>query len=155
MDRVLVGATIGVIIGGLLGTLASNLDAGFQLNHPGPGGGSQTVNLTKVVVALAIVFGAGAGGIIGAIAGAVSARPDARPLPAWFWWVIIGLLILVVILGVFVAVWAFLPSKSPDPGRGPEPKANHLPNPPPDRIAPKEEAPKVEPAPERPRAKQQ
>lgn len=145
MDRVLVGAAIGAILGALLGSLASNLEANFQLNNPG-GGGWQVVSLTKVVVALGIIFGAGSGGIIGAIAGAVSALPNARPLPAWFWWLVIGLLILAVFLGALMAFWAFRSSK-PDPGPGQEHnapithpgKADQMPapNPPPEQAPPR------------------
>jgi MFS family permease len=104
MGRVIIGAIIGGVLGGLLGLLAKNLDLSFQLNHPGPGGGWQVVSLTKVIVALAIIIGAGMGGVIGAIAGAVSARPESRPVPASFWWLVLGILGVAVVICVVGAV---------------------------------------------------
>ncbi|HMF11158.1 MAG TPA: hypothetical protein VKE94_02600 [Gemmataceae bacterium] len=135
MDRVLVGATVGALIGGLLGSLASNLDATFQLNNFGPGGGMQVVSLSRVIGTLGIVIGAGSGGIIGAIAGAVSARSDTRQMPVWFWWLVIGLVVLVLVIGLFGWVMYSRPLKSKDPGqldlapmRVPE-KAENMPGP--------------------------
>jgi MFS family permease len=111
MGRVLLGAIIGALIGGLLGSLAKNLDASFQLPHPPPGVGGQLVSLAKLVGALGIVFGAGAGGIIGAIAGAVSAQPETRPVPLWFWCVLLGFVAVVVV--ACALLWA-LKLRAPD-----------------------------------------
>jgi hypothetical protein len=92
MGHVLIGSFIGIIIGAFLGSLVENPDVRNRL---------------------VIVTAAGCGGIIGAVAGAVSALPNARPLPPWFLWLVLGLVVFVIILGALL--WAFrLGSK---PGR--------------------------------------
>jgi len=122
MGRVILGAVVGAILVGCLGALAKNFDATFTLNNLGPGGGFQSVSLSKVIGALGVVIGASAGGVIGAIAGAVSARPESRPVPLWFWLILFVLIVAVLAAGISAYLFREVgPQPAPNADQGPAP----------------------------------
>ena len=99
MGRVLLGAILLVIVGGLIGYLPSHGSIAIQQQ---PGIRWQVGEPLRVI---SMMIGAAAGAVVGAVAGAVSAQPGTRPVPRWVW-----LAILVAAALIVVALWLLHPS---------------------------------------------
>jgi len=94
MGRVLIGAMIVAVLGGVIGAASSYGSIEIR-QFPGP-----RLEVNEPLRALSIMIGAGAGAIVGAIAGAVSAQPGARPVPRWMWVSLLAVMLVSLVLGV-------------------------------------------------------
>lgn len=124
--RVLVGAALGMIAGGILSTLPEYRGATISMSSSSPTGmASQTVDYTPLVRSLAWVIGTAAGGIIGSIAGLAS---QSGKSVAFLW---IGC-ILAIVAAVFVAGMFFWFLKPSGPAPAPAPAQQQPADPAPD-----------------------
>lgn len=99
MGQVLVGAIIGALIGFALFSVPS-----FRSVRLGASTGS-TIEVAAALHAISQIVGTAAGAIVGAIAGAMAARPDTKPLPRTFVYV---LGIMSIVLAGYGVVYFFM-----------------------------------------------
>jgi hypothetical protein len=109
MGRVLLGAVVFAVVGGLLGAVPGY--RGVTVQSP-----SGPLYVTEALQAISIMIGAAAGAVVGAIAGAVAAQPESRPIPRWVW---VALLVLVLLAVVLVGLWFFWGSAGSAPKQAP------------------------------------
>jgi cation transporter-like permease len=114
MTRVLFGAVIVAILGGVIGSLPSYRHT--EINQsPSP-----RLDVSEPLRAISVLIGVGAGAIIGAIAGAVSALPGTRPLPRWFLQCLFVFSLIAMVIVLFLA-WMYLGSNAARAPLGPNP----------------------------------
>jgi hypothetical protein len=124
MVRVFFGAVIcGLVTAGVTSaTLPWSLKVQIDYRSPATGTGSAIADVSPVAGRMGTILLGCAGALIGAIAGAVSSWPDSKPIPPWFLWT---LLVIVLGLVLLVAVWNFVPSSKMGPN--PEIEVSHPP----------------------------
>jgi hypothetical protein len=114
MGRVLLGAVILAVIGGVIGGLPNYYDAVIDQPLVGPQGqiGTRSVSYAHLCQTLGMLIGAGSSAVVGAIAGYASGKTEFKPIPWWFW---AGLGAVIVVAALFFSLVSLTPRSLPEP----------------------------------------
>src|SRR5205085_7347917 len=97
MGRVILGAVVFAVVGGMLGAVPGY--RGVTIQSP-----SGSLYVAEALQAFSIMIGTAAGAVVGSVAGAVAAQPGSRPIPRWVW---VALLVLVLLAVALALLWLF------------------------------------------------